>query len=143
MEDRIGTDGQASTLTPAGYRSRIAETNAARALGTVRALGGATPRLIDEWQRVPPLWAAVRGACDARAEAGQFILTGSATPSDHLTRHSGALRIQRLALRTMSLTERGLSTAAVSPAELLRAGGCAADRTGRGVSRPRQSRVNP
>jgi len=175
MEDRRGTDGPASPLTPAGYRSRIAETNAARMLGTARALliegpkgcgktwlakrfarsevlleqdpaafalaqaepnrvlGGATPRLIDEWQRVPPLWATVRGACDARAEAGQFILTGSATPSDHLTRHSGALRIQRLALRTMSLTERGLSTAAVSLTELLRAGGCAADRTGRGV----------
>ncbi len=165
----------ASTLTPAGYRARIAETNAARALGTARALliegpkgcgktwlakrfarsellleqdpaafalaqaepnrvlDGATPRLIDEWQRVPPLWAAVRGACDARAEAGQFILTGSATPSDHHPRHSGALRIQRLSLRTMSLAERGLSTAAVSLAELLRGGVCAADRTGRGL----------
>ena len=98
-----------------------------------RVLDGATPRLIDEWQRVPPLWAAVRGACDARAEAGQFILTGSATPSDDLTRHSGALRIQRLALRTMSLAERGLSTAAVSLAGLLRGEPCAADPTGRGV----------
>lgn len=165
----------ASTLTPAGYLSRITETNAARRLNTARALliegpkgcgktwlakrfarsevlleqdpgafalaqaepnrvlGGATPRLIDEWQRVPQLWPAVRGACDARAEAGQFILTGSATPSDHLTRHSGALRIQRLTLRTMSLAERGTSTAAVSLAELLRGGACASERTGRGV----------
>lgn len=165
----------APTLTPAGYRRRIAERNAARVLGTARALliegpkgcgktwlakrfarsevlleqdpaafalaqaephrvlDGATPRLIDEWQRVPPLWAAVRGACDARAAAGQFILTGSATPSDHLTRHSGALRIQRLKLRTMSLAELGLSTAEVSLAELLRGGTCAAGRTGRGV----------
>ena len=175
MVDSRAPDVPTPTLTPAGYRSRIAETSAARVLSTARALliegpkgcgktwlakrfarsevlleqdpaafalaqaepnrvlGGATPRLIDEWQRVPPLWAAVRGACDARAEAGQFILTGSATPSDHLTRHSGALRIQRLALRTMSLSERGLSTAAVSLAELLRNGVCAADRTGRGV----------
>ena len=64
---------------PAAFALAQAEPN--------RVLDGATPRLIDEWQRVPPLWAAVRGACDARAEAGQFILTGSATPSDHLTRH--------------------------------------------------------
>ncbi len=98
-----------------------------------RVLDGATPRLIDEWQRVPQLWGAVRGACDARAEAGQFILTGSATPSDDLTRHSGALRIQRLPLRTMSLDERGLSTASVSLAGLLRGEPCAAGPTGRGV----------
>jgi len=98
-----------------------------------RLLEGATPRLIDEWQRVPSLWSTVRGACDARAEAGQFILTGSATPSDHLTRHSGALRIQRLTLRTMSLAESGLSTAEVSLAELLQRGNCAAAPTQRGV----------
>ncbi len=84
-----------------------------------RILNGATPRLIDEWQRVPALWGAIRGACDERAAAGQFILTGSATPSDDLTRHSGALRIQRLALRTMSLAERGVSTQQVSLAGLL------------------------
>ena len=98
-----------------------------------RVLDGATPRLIDEWQYAPPLWGAVRGMCDARAEAGQFILTGSATPSDDLTRHSGALRVQRLPLRPMSLTERGLSTAAVSLAGLLRGEPCAAEPTGRGV----------
>ena len=98
-----------------------------------RVLDGAAPRLIDEWQRVPALWGAVRGACDARAAAGQFILTGSATPSDDLTRHSGALRIQRLALRTMSLAERGLSTQEVSLAELLRGEPAEADPTGRGL----------
>ena len=73
------------------------------------------------------------GACDARAEAGQFILTGSATPADDLTRHSGALRIQRLALRPMSLAERGLSTKAVSLSGLLRGAPCASDPTGLGV----------
>ncbi len=98
-----------------------------------RVLDGTTPRLIDEWQRVPQLWGAVRGACDARALAGQFILTGSATPSDDVTRHSGALRIQRLALRTMSLFEQGHSTGAVSLAGLLRGDRCMAEPTGRGV----------
>ena len=41
-------------------------------------LDGATPRLIDEWQREPRIWDAVRRAVDDRAGAGQFILTGSA-----------------------------------------------------------------
>ena len=170
-----GADEAVATLTPTGYRTRVAEANAGRVLNTARALliegpkgcgktwfakrfarsevlleqdpgafalaqaepsrvlAGATPRLIDEWQRVPALWAAVRGACDARAAAGQFILTGSATPADDLTLHSGALRIQRLTLRTMSLAERGLSTAEVSLAGLLRGEECAGDPTGQGV----------
>lgn len=98
-----------------------------------RTLEGPTPRLIDEWQRVPTLWGAVRGACDARAQTGQFILTGSATPADDITRHSGALRIQRLALRTMSLSEQGLSSEEVSLSGLLAGDPCAADRPGRGV----------
>lgn len=96
-------------------------------------LEGPTPRLIDEWQRVPAVWGAVRGACDARAEAGQFILTGSATPADDLTRHSGALRVQRIALRTMSTAERGLSTASVSLAELLDGGPCYGAPSGRSL----------
>lgn len=99
-----------------------------------RVLIGATPRLIDEWQRVPSLWGAVRGACDMRGAAGQFILTGSAAPADDITRHSGALRIQRLRLRTMSCAERDWSTGAVSLAGLLRGEPAAADPTGRGVS---------
>lgn len=97
-------------------------------------LKGPTPRLIDEWQRVPALWGAVRGECDARALSGQFILTGSATPTDDVTRHSGALRIQRLALRTMSLAEQGKSASEVSLAGLLRGEPATAGRTGRGVS---------
>ena len=95
-----------------------------------RVLEGATPRLIDEWQRAPGLWGAVRGACDARGAPGQFILTGSAAPADDLTRHSGALRVQRLALRTMSLAEQGLSSQAVSLAALLDGIPCEASPTG-------------
>ena len=33
-------------------------------------LEGETPRLIDEWQEVPPLWDAVRHLVDQRAEKG-------------------------------------------------------------------------
>ena len=82
-------------------------------------LDGATPRLLDEWQRVPELWHLVRAACDRRGRPGQFILTGSAVPADELTRHSGAGRISRVRMRPMSLWEAGLSTGEVSLREVL------------------------
>lgn len=80
--------------------------------GTI--LDGAVPRLIDEWQLAPTLWNAVRHEVDRRGEPGQFILTGSATPADDLTRHSGAGRFRRVMLRPMSLAESGESTQTVS-----------------------------
>lgn len=82
-------------------------------------LDGATPRLLDEWQRIPELWHLVRAACDRRGLPGQFILTGSAVPPDELTRHSGAGRIGRVRMRPMSLVETGLSIGAVSLGEML------------------------
>ena len=83
-------------------------------------LPGAVPRLIDEWQLVPEVWNAVRAAVDDRGEKGQFVLTGSATPADDATRHSGAMRFLRVAMRPMSLVESGESTGTVSLASLWR-----------------------
>ncbi|MCM1267195.1 MAG: DUF4143 domain-containing protein [Bacteroidales bacterium] len=77
-------------------------------------LEGETPRLIDEWQEVPPLWDAVRHKVDQTVEKGQFILTGSATPIHKGILHSGAGRIARLRMRPMSLFESGASDGAVS-----------------------------
>ena len=77
-------------------------------------LEGETPRLIDEWQEVPPLWDAVRYKVDSRADKGQFILTGSATPNHKGILHSGAGRIAKLKMRTMSLYESGDSSGEVS-----------------------------
>lgn len=77
------------------------------------------PLLIDEWQLVPDLWAHVRRAVDDRGLRGQFILTGSATPNDDASRHSGAGRIGVMRMRTMCLAESGSSTATVSLARLL------------------------
>jgi predicted AAA+ superfamily ATPase len=73
-------------------------------------LQGETPRLIDEWQLVPSIWNAARHEIDLRAAKGQFILTGSASPSDDISAHTGAGRFARLTLRTMSLAESGDST---------------------------------
>ena len=83
-------------------------------LSPALVLEGETPRLIDEWQEVPPLWDAVRYKVDQTAQKGQFILTGSATPNHKGILHSGAGRIARLRMRPMSLWESGDSSGKVS-----------------------------
>jgi uncharacterized protein len=82
-------------------------------------LEGDTPRLIDEWQVEPEVWNHVRRSVDDRKATGQFILTGSAMPTDDHTRHTGAGRVGRLRMRPMSLHEWGVSTGTVSLAALL------------------------
>ena len=81
-------------------------------------LQGETPRLIDEWQEVPAIWDATRAEVDRRHEKGQIILTGSSTPKTKGIMHSGAGRIVRLRMRTMTLYESGDSTGKVSLEEL-------------------------
>lgn len=82
-------------------------------------LPGDTPRLIDEWQLAPGVWNAVRAEVDTRQADGQFILTGSATPADDHTRHSGAMRIARVAMTPMTLLESKDSSGQVSLGALL------------------------
>lgn len=77
-------------------------------------LDGKPPRLIDEWQEVPAIWDAVRFAVDQDSGRGRFIMTGSSTPATEGYVHSGAGRIARLRLQTMSLFESGESSGAVS-----------------------------
>ena len=81
-------------------------------------LQGEPPRLIDEWQEVPPLWDAVRFHVDQSSEKGLFILTGSSTPNHKGILHSGAGRIARIRMRPMSLYESGDSSGMVSLGEL-------------------------
>ena len=79
------------------------------------ALEGETPRLIDEWQTIPNLWNLIRKEVDDRSAFGQFILAGSATPSDSKKRHhSGAGRITEIKMRPMSLFESQDSKGSVS-----------------------------
>lgn len=84
------------------------------------ALVGATPHVIDEWQRVPQVWDCVRHAVDDTTEKGQWILTGSSTPAKDKVSHSGAGRIGRLSMHPMSLQESGDSTGKVSLAALFK-----------------------
>jgi uncharacterized protein len=77
---------------------------------------GEPPILIDEWQRVPATWDAIRRAVDDGAPPGSFLLAGSA--SEHGD-HSGAGRILTLRMRPLTLFERGLGEPAVGVRELL------------------------
>lgn len=82
------------------------------------ALEGEAPILIDEWQLVPVVWNQVRRHVDEGAEAGRYLLTGSASPED-VTTHSGAGRIISLRMRPMSLAERAPDLATVNLRALL------------------------
>lgn len=72
------------------------------------------PETIDEWQEVPEIWDAVRFKCDQDNKKGKYILTGSATPVSDKIHHSGAGRICKMKMYTMSLYESGDSSGAVS-----------------------------
>jgi len=91
-------------------------------------LAGGTPRLIDERQLAPRVWNHVRREVDRRGTPGQFILTGSATPADSHSRHTGAGRFSRLRMRPCTLSESGWSSGQMSLAELLQGRPQKADR---------------
>ena len=120
----VGPKWCGKTTTAAHYAaSQISMTDptgnfAAKALAEIDpalALEGARPRLIDEWQEVPKLWDAVRYSVDSERGRGMYILTGSATPAkDQTPTHSGAGRISRVRMSTMTLQEMGLSSGKVS-----------------------------
>lgn len=91
------------------------ETRALAEMAPDSILSGETPRVIDEWQIVPPLWDAVRRRVDAAPhERGLYILTGSSRPAKSSTMHTGSGRISRLRMWPMSLQESGASSAKVS-----------------------------
>ena len=81
------------------------------------------PQLIDEWHLVPTIWDAVRRECDKTTEKGNFIITGSTTLPNKIMKekvhHSGAGRIGRLNMYTMSLYESGDSSGDASLTKML------------------------
>lgn len=78
------------------------------------------PETIDEWQEVPAIWDAVRFKCDQDNEKGKYILTGSATPVSDKIHHSGAGRICKMKMYTMSLYESGDSSGDISLQDLFK-----------------------
>ena len=100
---------------------RFDEDEAARIavrLAPERLFDNPTPILFDEWQAEPDIWNRVRRQVDDRQGRGLYILTGSATPNEDASRHSGAGRFGVIAMRPMSLFESGHSTGEVSLAGL-------------------------
>lgn len=83
-------------------------------LSSELVLSGDFPRLIDEWQEVPPLWDAVRFDVDKDSRKGKYILTGSSTPNHKGIMHSGTARISKVRMGTMSLYETSDSSGEVS-----------------------------
>ena len=81
------------------------------------------PELIDEWNLIPEVWDAVRRKCDDTTEKGNYILTCSTKLTDaeqkEKIHHSGAGRIGKLEMHTMSLYESGDSTGKVSIQDML------------------------
>ena len=87
-------------------------------LNPASILTGENPLLVDEWQEVPGIWDAVRFASDRTREKGLYLLTGSVTPKEGSYSHSGAGRIGKIRMRTMSLYESGDSSGKISLAGL-------------------------
>lgn len=72
------------------------------------------PELIDEWNLIPEIWDAVRRKCDNTTTKGNYILTCSTKLTDKEQKekihHSGAGRIGKIQMHTMSLYESGDSS---------------------------------
>ena len=81
-------------------------------------LNNERPELIDEWNLIPKTWDAIRRKCDDTVNKGNYILTCSTKLTDEKQKetihHSGAGRIGRIRMHTMSLYESGDSTGKVS-----------------------------
>lgn len=77
------------------------------------------PELLDEWQSIAQIWDDVRTKCDEDGKKGKFILSGSSVPVNQKEIfHSGAGRICKLYMYTMSLYESGDSSGVVSLSSL-------------------------
>jgi predicted AAA+ superfamily ATPase len=67
----------------------------------------ARPLLIDEWQEVPEVLAAVKRAVDHDRTPGQFLLTGSIRATTNLSTWAGTGRVVRLTMHPLTEREIG------------------------------------
>lgn len=110
---------QAQSLLNLGDSDILSQSLKIMEISPKTLLQGKTPRLIDEWQTIPPLWDTIRSEVDQRGEFSQFILTGSSVlPQANETTHSGTGRFAHIKMRPMSLFESGESTGTVSLGDL-------------------------
>lgn len=109
----------AKSVLDLGDSSVLAQSTQMIEISPKTLLEGDTPRLIDEWQALPPIWDTIRNEVDKRGEPSQFILTGSSIlPDADETIHSGTGRYAYVRMRTMSLYESTDSTGSISLKDL-------------------------
>lgn len=109
----------AKSVLDLGDSTTLARSRQLIELSPSSLLSGSTPRLIDEWQALPPLWDSIRSEVDKRSEPSQFILTGSSVlPNAEDVVHSGTGRYGHIRMRPMSLYESEDSSGSVSLGEL-------------------------
>ena len=109
----------AKSILDLGDSSVLAQSTQMIEISPKTLLEGDTPRLIDEWQALPPIWDTIRNEVDKRGEPSQFILTGSSIlPDADETIHSGTGRYAYVRMRTMSLYESTDSTGSISLKDL-------------------------
>lgn len=117
------------TTTCMLYQKSFVKLNTRQSIAMARLnpkvmLEGEEPRLIDEWQMAPDIWNQVKDALDYDYRFGRFILTGSSTPADKTDiYHSGAGRITRTFMRSMSLWESKESSGEIRLSDLFDGGG--------------------
>ena len=110
---------QAKSMLDLGDSGVLRQSQQMMEISPKTLLQGETPRLIDEWQTIPPLWDSIRDEIDIQSDFSQFILTGSSVlPQADETIHSGTGRFARIKMRPMSLFESGDSSGKVSLREL-------------------------
>ncbi len=103
----VGKTSSAQRLASSSLRLDDPPTAAAVAGDPEAAFGPLPPPvLIDEWQRVPTVWDAVRRAIDHDRTPGSFVLSGSSRAALSADVHTGAGRILPVRLRPMTLCER-------------------------------------
>jgi predicted AAA+ superfamily ATPase len=82
-------------------------------------LSSPKPILFDEGQDIPEIWDTIRLDIDhQKGQTGLYLLTGSTGKRETQTKHSGAGRISRLQMRTMSSYESGDSSGQISLKDL-------------------------
>lgn len=91
------------------------ETRSRFMLNPELVLNESKPELIDEWTREPTVWDKIRRKCDLLETKGNYILSCSTSLLDeNKIFHSGAGRISRLKMNTMSLFESNDSSGDIS-----------------------------
>lgn len=94
-------------------------------LDPVAALSGDSPRLIDEWQLVPECWDMVKSTVDKIDNETVYLLTGSSTPRNDTRTHSGAGRMGKIRMDTLTMKELGISNGTFSIGKMLQGDGSA------------------